>query len=212
VFDSANKVFANSGANATISESGLVVMQHGKKSSLSLTNIKIDGSGQRTVFAEFKIVNPPGLESESEGSNACIGAVINQPSLDLDKYHAYGQNQGAYFMDLHDGSLCGSGKAGNDAQGEGTITHGDRMGVLVRTGQHGFVKFFRNGAEFGPGFKAGEALQDYNGNVTGRFRGPISGPLVIAVQTRCPSQSFELVQDSPEPDMTTDDLQFPLEV
>lgn len=43
------------------------------------------------------------------------------------RYHAYAQNEGAYFMDLYDGSLCGSGKAGTDVQGGDIITRGDRV-------------------------------------------------------------------------------------
>ena len=39
------------------------------------------------------------------------------------------------------------------------------MGVLVKAGAEGYVRFYRNGAAFGPG-----------------FRGPVKAPLVLAVQ------------------------------
>jgi hypothetical protein len=186
-----NKVFARSGAGVTISNLGLVIKQDGRHSNMCLTNIIAHDSC--TAFAEFNIANDFGLASEGGGF---VGALVCQPDLDLDKYHAYGRNQGAYFMDLYDGGLCGSGKAGSDAQEEGLFTRGDRIGVLIQVGEQGFVKFFRNGTEVGPGFKAGEPLRNFSDNVIGGVRGPITGPLVIAVQTRCPSQSFELLPHS----------------
>ena len=85
-----NKVFSRSGVGATISDLGLVIQQHSRNSNMCLTNITAHDNC--TAFVEFNIANDSGLDGEGEGF---VGALVCQPDLDLDKYHAYGQNQGA---------------------------------------------------------------------------------------------------------------------
>ena len=52
---------------------------------------------------------------------------------------------------------------------------GCRMGLLVKAGAEGYVRFYRNGAAFGPG-----------------FTGPIKAPLVLAVQMYSLSEGVSL--------------------
>ena len=129
-----------------------------------------------------------------------IGAVVQKQDLDLNKNHALKDNDGAYFMHLYDGGLFGSGKRHSDREGLGTVKVGDRVGVLAKVGEQGFVRYFHNSKELGPGFRPGEDIKDWQGNPTGEILGPIKSPLVIAAQTCYPGHSFELIQDAQTPE------------
>jgi hypothetical protein len=68
-----------------------------------------------------------------------------------------------WFMDTTFGTLWGNGKQGDDEAGN--YEQGDRVGVLLDLGD-GSLRFFRNGAQHGPGYAAGS----------------VTGPVVAAVQ------------------------------
>jgi hypothetical protein len=99
-----------------------------------------------------------------------------------DDYMWYHNYDGYYFMDLYDGSLIGSGKRCSDKQGCGSVKAGDRMGLLVKAGAEGYVRFYRNGTAFGPGFS-----------------GPVKAPLVLVVQMTYRGESLELLPGAVAP-------------
>ena len=84
---------------------------------------------------------------------------------------------------MYGGGLVGCGKDCSDMQGINAIKVGDKIGVLAKAGDHGYVRFFRNGKEFGGGFRDSA----------------IKGPLVIAVQTFNPGDCYEIVPNAAEP-------------
>ena len=121
-----------------------------------------------------------------------IGAVVQKEDLDLDEDYT-GIDHESYFMDLYNGSLFGSGRDGYAYQGDRIVKVGDRVGVLVGVGEQGFVRYFHNGKERGPGYRSGE---DNKFIPTGEVVGPIKSPLVIAVHMKSSGQSYELLQAS----------------
>ena len=74
------------------------------------------------------------------------------------------------------GNLWGNGKEDDDEAGG--FEQGDRVGVLLDLG-NGSLRFFRNGAQHGPGYVAGS----------------VTGPVVAAVQMVNPSDSVRLWLD-----------------
>jgi hypothetical protein len=87
-----------------------------------------------------------------------VGAV--RPGLDHNEDHC-GAND-AYYIYGGNGSLWGSGKEGDDPQGE--FAKGDCIGVLLDL-DAGWLRFYRNWKRCGPGYTEG-----------------VMGPLVRAVQ------------------------------
>jgi len=86
-----------------------------------------------------------------EPSGNCVffvGAV--RPGLDHNKCHCYTND--AYFIQTHDGSLCGNGRTRTDPQGQFAL--GDRIGVWVDL-DAGWLRFYRNGKRCGSGFTEG---------------------------------------------------------
>ena len=61
------------------------------------------------------------------------------------------------FMNLHDGSLCGSGLQWEHERG--AFARGDRIAVAVDCATRS-LQFFRNGQPWGPGFPAGHITED----------------------------------------------------
>jgi hypothetical protein len=79
------------------------------------------------------------------------------------------------------GSLCGNGKYGED--GAGGFDQGDRVGVLLDLGD-GSLRFFRNGAQRGPGYAGGS----------------VTGPVVVAVQMYYYNDSVRLLPSAQQPE------------
>jgi hypothetical protein len=75
-------------------------------------------------------------------------------------------------MNAADGALWGNGKAGDDEAGY--YEKGDRVGILLGLG-HGSLRFFRNGAQNGPGYVAGS----------------VAGPVVAAAVQMYPQNASE---------------------
>ena len=74
------------------------------------------------------------------------------------------------------------------------------MGVLVKAGGGGYVKFYRNGVAFGSGYNATEIVCDES---TGKILcGRIKSPLVIAAQFYDKGVSLKLLPNAvgPVPD------------
>merc|ERR1712232_335659 len=155
----ASRQFIKTGDRANISKGGpCMVTQNAGGTNVTLTNITVDGSSSSPVYAEFKVGDDVPVQ------DMCIGAVVQKPELDLGMCRSNGNDDEAYFMHLGDSGLYGSGKDGDDYQGE-RIAIGDRVGVLVKTGAEGFIRFFRNGNEYGPGYRVGDVIDDYDNDL-----------------------------------------------
>ena len=59
-----------------------------------------------------------------------------------------------WFMDTTRGTLWGNGKQHSDSDKAGGYEQGNRAGVLLDLGD-GSLRFFKNGAQHGPGYAAG---------------------------------------------------------
>jgi hypothetical protein len=87
-----------------------------------------------------------------------------------------------WFMNaVMNGALSGNGKYGGDRAGG--FEQGDRVGVLMDLGG-GSVRFFRNGAQHGPGYAAGS----------------VTGPVVAAVQIYYHNASVRLLPNALQPE------------
>jgi hypothetical protein len=94
-----------------------------------------------------------------------LGIVIgiSRPNLDPTGLYDDRNCTDVWFMSAMSGALWGNGKQnGNQA---GRYEQGDRVGVLLNFGD-GSLRFFKNGAQNGPGYGAGS----------------VTGPVVAAVQ------------------------------
>jgi hypothetical protein len=87
-----------------------------------------------------------------------IGAI--RPGLDHDTGHHH--NDGSYF--IHAGSSGLYGHCQDNKYPQGGFAKGDRIGALLDL-QHGWIRFYGNGVQCGPGFESG-----------------VKGPLVWAIQ------------------------------
>ena len=88
---------------------------------------------------------------------------ISRPNLDPTGLYCMGDCTDGWFMDASGGTLWGNGKEYSDEAGG--YEQGDRVGVLLNLGD-GSLRFFKNGAQHGPGYAAGS----------------VAGPVVAAVQ------------------------------
>lgn len=191
--------FVATGAATAISDpsSCIITQQKHGKASLSLTDLEA-GAGGGAVYAEFKALS--GDTAFSGDVDACIGAVVKKARLDLDKDHAVGDNDEAYFMNVFHGSLLGNENKNSNMQGDDLIKVGDTIGVYVQAGDSGFVAFYRNRKPFGTSsFTPGEEIRDFRGNPTGKILGSIKSPLVIAVQMENMGVSLQLVSEATVP-------------
>jgi hypothetical protein len=88
---------------------------------------------------------------------------ISRPNLEPTEWYCRRDCTDGWFMYAYDGSLWGNGKYQDDRAGG--FKQGDRVGVLLDLGD-GSLRFFKNGAQHGPGYAAGS----------------VTGPVVAAVQ------------------------------
>jgi hypothetical protein len=84
-------------------------------------------------------------------------------------------------MNAKYGALNGNGKQFDDRAGG--YKEGDRVGVLLDLGD-GSLRFFRNGAQHGPGYAAGS----------------VTGPVVAAVQMLFHNESARLLPNAQQPE------------
>ena len=125
------------------------------------------------------------VELTTDGSRGMSGIHVGivKTGLYLETGHYYSNN--AWYLNAHDGSLYGNGK--DDADAQGKLKVGDRVGVLVdldggEGGEGGSVRFFVNGSEYGPGFKSG-----------------VLGPVVLGVEMWQKGASVTLLPDAQPP-------------
>jgi hypothetical protein len=114
------------------------------------------------------------LLSEEVGANF-IG--ICRPNLDPTGWYYSKDSTDGWFMEAGRGSLRGNGKEGH-VDAAGYCNQGDRLGVLLDL-DDGSLRFFRNGAQHGPGYPAGS----------------VTGPVVAAVQLFYENHSVRLPPD-----------------
>jgi hypothetical protein len=84
-------------------------------------------------------------------------------------------------MGAESGTLWGNGKAYNNYAGG--FEQGDRVGVLLDLGGAS-LRFFRNGAQHGPGYAADS----------------VTGPVVAAVQMLFHNESVRLLPNAQQPE------------
>ena len=165
-------------ATAIFGPGSCTITQQNIEYSLCMTDLVATASGG-AVYGEFKV-----LSGDKFGRvSAAFGAVVPKDGLDLDKRHTDPDNDEAYFMDLFDGCLYGSNEWGSGPQGDDCVAVGDRIGVLVKAGPEGFVRFYKNGEAFG-----------------GTFSGPIKSPVVVVVNMWRKGVSLELLPNAVAPD------------
>jgi len=154
------------------------------KPSLSLTNVVADDT-TGPVYAELRV-----LSGREKDGAVCsfIGAIVMKPDLRLNGWHNSSSNMEAYFLDMRKGGPIGQGDwtEPNEGGGFNSFKVGDTLGVLVRVGPEGFVRFFKNGKKWGGNFKATP-------------KRPIKSPLVIVVHSMDKGLSYELLPDATAP-------------
>ena len=106
---------------------------------------------------------------------------ISRPNLDPSGDYCSRNCTDGWFMAAGDGTLWGNGKQDDDRAG--SFEQGDRVGVLLDLGD-GSLRFFRNGAQHGPGYAAGS----------------VTGPVVAAVQMYVPNDSVRLLPNAQQPE------------
>jgi hypothetical protein len=86
---------------------------------------------------------------------------ISRPNLSPRRDYLGHDCTDGWFINAAGGHLYGNSKYASDAAGE--YKQGDRVGVLLDL-DNGSLRFFKNGAEHGPGYAAGSAAvqQGYN--------------------------------------------------
>jgi hypothetical protein len=111
-------------------------------------------------------------------ANTMIG--ISRPNLEPTVDYARDDCTDAWFIDALDGGLYGNGKEEDDEAGG--YNQGDRVGMLLDL-DNGSLRFFKNGAEHGPGYSADS----------------VTGPVVAAVQMYNENASVRLLPNAEVP-------------
>jgi hypothetical protein len=110
--------------------------------------------------------------------NIYIG--ISRPNLDSTGWYVRRDCTDGWFMYAYYGALYGNGK--EDDSRAGRFNQGDRVGVLLDL-DDGSLRFFKNGAQHGPGYGAGS----------------VAGPVVAAVQMWRDNSSVQLLPNAQQP-------------
>jgi hypothetical protein len=153
----------------TLSEDGAVATQTlNYKQSLTTTGIELT---EGKHYWEVKLL--------SENINS-IEVGISRPNLDPLADYSDGACTDIWFVSFFDGSLFGNGKEYDDGAGE--CAQGDRVGMLLDL-DNGSLRFFKNGAQHGPGYPAGS----------------VTGPVVHAVQMFYSGTSVRLLPNAEAP-------------
>ena len=106
---------------------------------------------------------------------------ISRPNLDPAGDYLDADCTDGWFIHAGYGTLWGNGKEGGDYAGG--FEQGDRVGVLLDL-DDGSLRFFRNGAQHGPGYAAGS----------------VTGPVVAAVQMFNANESVRLLPNAQQPE------------
>jgi hypothetical protein len=153
-----------------LSEEGAVATQKSNEWSLTTTGIEFTAGKH---YCEVEVLS--GVE---DGYLAFIG--ITRPNLDPTGAYILRECTDGWFISNYNGGLYGNGKEGDDHAG--TYDKGDCVGVLLDL-DDGSLRFFKNGAQHGPGYPAGS----------------VTGPVVAAVQMRNENESMRLLPDAEVP-------------
>jgi hypothetical protein len=113
-------------------------------------------------------------------NNACIG--VTRPNLYPKGAYFLGAGTDTWFIGKGTGGLHGNGKSHYNNNHAGRYDKGDRVGVLLDL-DDGSLRFFKNGAQHGPGYPAGS----------------VTGPVVAAVQMANVDESMRLLPDAEVP-------------
>jgi hypothetical protein len=110
-----------------------------------------------------------------------IAIGISRPNLDPTRWYVDRNCTDGWFMHALNGTLYGNGKQRDDEAGG--YEQGDRVGVLLDLGD-GSVRFFKNGAQHGPGYAAGS----------------VTGPVVAAMHMESHNASVRLRPNAQQPE------------
>jgi hypothetical protein len=105
---------------------------------------------------------------------------ISRPNLNPKGRYYDTECTDGWFIWGYNGALCGNGKSYDD--GAGSYELGDRVGVLLDL-ENGSLRFFKNGAQHGPGYAAGS----------------VTGPVVAAVHMSYKDASVRLLPNAEAP-------------
>jgi hypothetical protein len=105
---------------------------------------------------------------------------ISRPNLDPTGHYISRDCTDGWFIHAANGSLYGNDKANDDKAGE--YKQGDRVGVLLDL-DNGSLRFFKNGAQHGPGYPAGS----------------VTGPVVAAVAMYNKNSSVRMLPNAEAP-------------
>jgi hypothetical protein len=152
-----------------LSEEGAVATQQILEGSLTTTGIELT---EGKHYWEVEMLSAIG------GIIALIG--VTRPNLDPTGAYFLRDCTDGWFVGSDNGTLFGNGKYSLD--GAGGYDKGDRVGVLLNL-DDGSLRFFKNGAQHGPGYPAGS----------------VTGPVVAAVQMRNVDDSVRLLPDAEVP-------------
>jgi hypothetical protein len=108
---------------------------------------------------------------------------ISRPNLNPTGWYCDRESTDGWFMAAFYGTLFGNGKEDDDRDRAGGCEQGDRVGVLLDLGD-GSLRFFKNGAQHGPGYAAGS----------------VTGPVVAALQMICHNESVRLLPNAQQPE------------
>ena len=102
---------------------------------------------------------------------------VCRPDADPRAFHGNREHTTAWLMSTGHGSLYGNGKEYDDPAGD--FNQGDRMGILLDL-DDGSLRFFKNGAEHGPGYPAGS----------------VTGPVALAANLCETGNALRLLPDA----------------
>ena len=155
-------------------QSGTEIMISGSKMLATKIDTSTKGLGHLVTGGDvmtqgrhyWEVKLTAGSISKSPGEDQpqiCTFIGATRPGLDHNSSHS--KATGAYYIAGYNGSKCGSGAQTIDhGHKQGACTVGDHIGVLLDL-DLGWIRFFRNGERFGPGYTEG-----------------VTGPLVRAAE------------------------------
>jgi hypothetical protein len=125
----------------TLSEGGALATQTGGSYTLTTTGTELTAGKH---YWEVELL--------SKKSLSCLFIGISRPNLNRAGVYWQMECTDGWFINAYYGALYGNGKGGDHTAGE--YKQGDRIGVLLDL-DNGSLRFFKNGAQHGPGYAAG---------------------------------------------------------
>jgi Ca2+-binding EF-hand superfamily protein len=171
------KALGNAQPQVCVSEEGLVEVESGThywevtlsatRSSDMFVGLLAPEMASKLLKANDARVSAPESKSFGAGTHPVLEALRATKEAASSTRPGGSKPVRAYYLNLANGSLYGNGCA--DSHPHGKSKQGDRIGVLVNldgaaSSKGGYITFFRNGLQYGPGFTTG-----------------VQGPLVFGV-------------------------------